>query len=88
VGIITAPAAYIQTPAMSARYFYSLCNPVVSLFIFLVLCCKGIEFTFVAILFTVRNLALWSEKPLTMGDVQESLNLALSIKILSMAVHF
>jgi hypothetical protein len=29
---------------------------------------------------------LWSEGPLTIGDVQEELNLVLSIKILSMAV--
>jgi hypothetical protein len=33
----------------------------------------------------VRNWASW-HRPLTMGDVQEELYLALSIKILSMAV--
>jgi hypothetical protein len=29
VWIISAPAMYIQTPFMFARYFHSLCNPVV-----------------------------------------------------------
>jgi hypothetical protein len=28
VGIMAAPAIYIQTPFMFTRYFYSLCNPV------------------------------------------------------------
>jgi hypothetical protein len=58
----------------------------VSLFIFLALFFKGIKFTFVLILFTVRNWASWSGRLLTITDVQEEFNLVLSIKILSMAV--
>jgi hypothetical protein len=58
----------------------------VSLFIFLVLHFNGVKLTSVAILLIVRNWASWSDRPLTMGNVQEEFNLALSIQILSMAV--
>jgi hypothetical protein len=57
-----------------------------SLFIFLVLCFEVVEFTSAIILFTISSWASWSERPLTIGDIQEELNLSLSIKILSMAV--
>jgi hypothetical protein len=58
----------------------------ISLLIFLVLCLKGIKFTFAVILFTVRNLASWAERPLTIRVVQEELKRALSVNILSVAL--
>jgi hypothetical protein len=58
----------------------------VSLFIFLLLCFEGIKFTFVVILFTIRNLTSWSERPFTIGELKEGLNLVLPVKILSKAV--
>jgi hypothetical protein len=60
----------------------------VSLFSFLSLHFKGARFTGTSkvIPFRVRSWALWSNKPLAIGDIQEELTLELSIKILSMAV--
>jgi hypothetical protein len=40
----------------------------------------GVKSTSIVILFTVRNQASWPERQLIIGDVQEELSLALSIK--------
>jgi hypothetical protein len=53
---------------------------IVSLFIFLVLCTKGIKLPATAVLFIIYW-ASWSDRPF-MGDEEEELNLALSIKML------
>jgi hypothetical protein len=60
---------------------------IVSLLIFLVLCFEGIVLAATVILLTVRDCASWSDRPFTIRDVEDELNLVLSTKTLSIAVH-
>jgi hypothetical protein len=53
----------------------------ISLFIFLVLCFKGIKLASVRTLI-IRIWASWSDRPLTMGDVEDELNLHYPQKLL------
>jgi hypothetical protein len=58
---------------------------IVSLFIILFLCFKGILLV-VNILLTVSNWSSWSDRPLIRGDVEGVCSLLLPTNILSMAV--
>jgi hypothetical protein len=60
---------------------------VVSLFIILILCFEGIVLVNRAILLIARDCASWSDRPFTIGDVEDELSLLYSTKILSIPVH-
>jgi hypothetical protein len=57
-----------------------------SLFIFLVLCLKGVKLAAATILLTVINRPSWSDRPLIIGDVEDDFKLVLSRKISSITL--
>jgi hypothetical protein len=59
---------------------------ILSSFISLVLCFKGIILVAGAKLLTVRNWATWSDRPFIMGHVEDELSFVISTNILSTAV--